>query len=83
MLRSEIIYRTSHEVQFLRGLFQRNRQAFLSAAMLIMSDQRSYAGEGMGVDVRRIKRLVSLLLKRHELELPNESNGKLKGPTIQ
>lgn len=63
-------YRTSHELAWLRGLYAKNRGAFLLSARMIMTDQRSYTGEGMDIDLKRLKRALSMLLRQHQEEFP-------------
>lgn len=64
------LYRTSHELSWLRGLYTKNRSAFLVSASMIMTDQRSYKGDGMDIDLKRLKRALSMLLRQHQEEFP-------------
>lgn len=61
-------YTTDWEVDYIRNVFNRNRQAFLNYAEIIMTDKRQWDGEGMDVNVNIIKNEVRRLLQEHQAE---------------
>lgn len=60
-----VIYRTSDEIHYVRGLFARNRPAFLLYAELILANGRSYEGAGMSVNVKLLKNILRDLTRLH------------------
>ena len=63
-----ILYRTGDETRWLKALYESNRQAFLIQADIILSNKNSYTGEGMNVNVPKLKRFLEEKLAQHAAE---------------
>lgn len=61
-------YTTEHEIEFMCGLYERNRPVFLKYSRQILSDQRQWDGPGMSVNVNLLKNRLRELLASHDSE---------------
>jgi hypothetical protein len=64
-----VIYRTSHEISYLRDLRKRDNAKFLSAAAFILLGRRLYAGEGMHVNVVRLRAFLEKTLTQDGVDI--------------
>lgn len=49
------IFRTGDEINYLKSLHTRNRPVFYMAAEHILSGKKTYAGEGMRVNIKKVR----------------------------
>jgi hypothetical protein len=49
------VFRTADEINYLKALHSKNRALFYQAADLILDGKRTYAGDGMRVNVKKVR----------------------------
>ncbi len=62
------VYTTEHEVEFMTGLYMRNRPVFLKYSRHVLSDERRWDGDGMSINVNLLKNRLRELLAAHDKE---------------
>ena len=62
------VYTTENEIEFMYGLYERNRPAFLKYSRQILGDQRRWDGPDMSINVNLLKNRVRELLTAHDTE---------------
>ena len=63
-----VIYTTENEIDFMYGLYERNRPTFLKYSRQILEDGRRWDGPGMNVNVNLLKSRLRELLAAHTAE---------------
>ncbi len=62
------VYTTENEVEFMTGLYQRNRPVFLKYSRHILEDKRRWDGPDMNVNINLLKNRLRELLAAHDKE---------------
>lgn len=62
------IYTTDNEIDFMHGLYERNRPVFLKYSRQVLADERTWDGEGMNINVNLLKNRLRELLAAHDKE---------------